>query len=187
MVKTTDVSPDLLASWMAAGDTVLVDVREDYEHAEERIDGAMLRPLSSFNADALRRDAGSKRVVFHCRSGSRSLDAAERYRQNGEVTFHLRGGVEGWKMAGKTVVQPAAAPRLPIMRQVQITAGAVIVVGVGLGVMVSPWFHVLSGFVGFGLMFAGISGWCGLAKLLAAMPWNKQLRRAGAQASCRMA
>ena len=184
MVKTTGVSPELLTSWMAAGDTVLVDVREDYEHAEERIDGAVLHPLSSFDADALRRDAGSKRVVFHCRSGSRSLDAAERYRRNGEATFHLGGGVEGWKSAGKTVVQSAAARRLPIMRQVQITAGAMIAIGVGLGVTVSPWFHVLPGFVGFGLMFAGISGWCGLAKLLAAMPWNKQLRQAGAQASC---
>ena len=87
MPKTTDVAPDLLGSWMASGDTMVVDVREDYEHAEERIDGAVPRPLSSFDADAIRRDAGSKRVVFHCRSGKRSLDAAERYRQNGEATF----------------------------------------------------------------------------------------------------
>lgn len=183
MAKTTDVAPDLLGAWMADGETMLVDVREDYEHAEERIDGAVLRPLSSFDADAIRRDAGSKRVVFHCRSGKRSLDAAERYRKNGEATFHLAGGIEGWKSAGKAVVRPAKMG-LPIMRQVQITAGALVATGVALGVTVSPWFLTISGFVGCGLMFAGISGWCGMATLLSAMPWNKQRNKAGAAASC---
>ncbi len=174
MVKTTDVAPDLLATWMAAGDTMVVDVREDYEHAEERIDGAVLRPLSSFDADAVRREAGSRRVVFHCRSGKRSLDAAARYRHDDAPTFHLAGGIEGWKAAGQPVIRPATGPKLPIMRQVQITAGALVVIGVGLGLTTSPWFFGLSGFVGCGLMFAGLSGWCGMAKLLAVMPWNKQ-------------
>jgi hypothetical protein len=123
-------------------------------------------------------------VVFHCRSGKRSLDAADRYRQNGEETFHLAGGIEGWKSAGKPVARPATAPLLPIMRQVQLTAGALVAVGVALGVAVSPWFLGLSGFVGCGLMFAGISGWCGMAKLLAVMPWNKSLRQGGAPVSC---
>lgn len=184
MTNTTDVAPGLLATWMESGDTLIIDVREDYEHAEERIDGAVLWPLSVFDAEALRRDAGNKRVVFHCRSGKRSLDAAQRYRQEGEATFHLVGGIEGWKAAGKAVVCPATAPQLPIMRQVQITAGALVATGVALGVTVSPWFLALAGFVGCGLMFAGISGWCGMAKLLAVMPWNKMLRQAGTPASC---
>lgn len=175
MANTTDVAPDLLASWMASNDTVLIDVREDYEHAEERIEGALLRPLSSFNPESIRNEAADRRVVFHCRSGKRSLDAAERYRTNGEATFHLAGGIEGWKSAGRPVVRPAKAP-LPIMRQVQITAGALVAVGVGLGATISPWFLALAGFVGCGLMFAGLSGWCGMAKLLAVMPWNKPLR-----------
>jgi len=183
MVNTTDVSPELLGSWMADGGTLLVDVREDYEHAEERIDGAILRPLSSFDADAIRREAGSRRVIFHCRSGKRSLDAAERYRRSDEATFHLAGGIEGWKSAGKAVIRPAKAG-LPVMRQVQITAGALVAAGVALGVTVSPWFLAVSGFVGCGLMFAGISGWCGMAKLLAVMPWNRRLGRAGGPASC---
>ncbi|MFI4915891.1 MAG: rhodanese-like domain-containing protein [Phycisphaerales bacterium JB060] len=185
MNKITDVSPDLLTSWMASRDTMLVDVREDYEHAEERIEGAVVRPLSSFDADAIRRDAGTRRVVFHCRSGKRSLEAAERYRQNGEATFHLAGGIEAWKSAGKGVVRSATAPRMPIMRQVQISAGTLVVIGVGLGAFVSPWFLGLAGFVGCGLMFAGITGWCGMARLLAVMPWNKVPKQTGAPASCR--
>ncbi len=177
MSTTTDVTPDLLASWMDAGDTVLVDVREDYEHAEERIEGALLRPLSAFDPDAVREDAGGKRVVFHCRSGKRSLDAAAQYRENGEATFHLAGGIETWKAAGQPVVRPETGPRLPLMRQVQVAAGALVALGTGLGVTASPWFLAVPGFVGLGLMFAGITGWCGMAKLLAVMPWNRSLRR----------
>ncbi|MGP1272225.1 MAG: rhodanese-like domain-containing protein [Phycisphaerales bacterium] len=182
--SVTEVSPDLLASWMQAGDTVVVDVREDYEHAEERIDGAVLRPLSRFDADAIRREFGSKRVVFHCRSGKRSLDAAGRFRAHGEPVFHLAGGIEGWKVAGRTVIRPATAPRIPVMRQVQITAGTLVVLGVALGLMASPWWLGIAAFVGCGLVFAGVTGWCGMAKLLAVMPWNRTGPSAAASGSC---
>ena len=67
---------------------------------------------------------------------------------------------------------------IEIMRQVQITAGGLVFLGVILGVWVAPAFLGLSAFVGAGLMFAGISGWCGMAKLLALMPWNRATRAA---------
>ena len=65
------------------------------------------------------------------------------------------------------------------MRQVQIAAGSLVLLGVLLGAFVAPAFYALSGFVGAGLLFAGASGFCGMARLLAAMPWN---RRASAAA-----
>ena len=184
MADTTNVAPDLVKTWMETGGALLVDVRDDYEHAEERIDGAVLRPLSAFEPEALRNEAGDRRVVFHCRSGKRSQEAADRFCREGEATFQLAGGIEGWKAAGMPVIRSASAPKLPIMRQVQISAGAMVAAGVGLGVTVSPWFLAIAGFVGCGLMFAGLTGWCGLAKLLAVMPWNRALRQAGAAASC---
>lgn len=179
--KVTEVSPELLATWLDAGDTVLVDVREDFEHAEERIDAAMHHPLSKFDPETIRQAVGDKRVVFHCRSGKRSADAAGRFRQGDEAVFSLAGGIEAWKAQGRGVVKSAGAPRLPVMRQVQIVAGGLVALGVLLGVIVSPWFLILSGFVGCGLMFAGITGWCGMALLLAAMPWN---RGVATKASC---
>lgn len=182
-VRVTDVAPDLLAGWLEAGDTVLVDVREDFEHAEERIAGAALVPLSKFNADEVRRLAGGKRVVFHCRSGKRSADAATRFAGDGGSVLHLAGGIEAWKSSGMPVVRPSKAG-LPVMRQVQIVAGGLVALGVGLGTTVSPWFLALSGFVGVGLMFAGISGWCGMAKLLAVMPWNRAKCRGVSGSSC---
>lgn len=50
---------------------------------------------------------------------------------------------------------------LPLMRQVQIAAGGLILIGVVLGYAVNSSFFLLSGFVGAGLMFAGISGFVG--------------------------
>jgi rhodanese-related sulfurtransferase len=89
--------------------------------------------------------------------------------------FLLEGGLEAWKAAGLPVVRDARAP-LELMRQVQIAAGALALLGFTLGVLVHPAFHVKSGFVAAGLVLAGVTGWCGMAKLLAVMPWN---RRAG--------
>ncbi|MEO1129123.1 MAG: rhodanese-like domain-containing protein [Planctomycetota bacterium] len=172
--EVIDVSPDLLGRWLTDGGTVVVDVREDFEHAEERIDGAELAPLSTFDPAAIRREHGDARVVFQCRTGRRSRDAAERYRQEfGEQVFHLAGGIEAWKTAGQPTTRPEAAPRIGVMRQVQMTAGFLVALGVILGLMVSPWFLGLSAFVGCGLMFAGATGWCGMAMLLGRMPWNR--------------
>jgi rhodanese-related sulfurtransferase len=174
--KTTeliDVTPDLLEQWTRQGDTVIVDVREDFEHAEERIDGAELMPLSKFDAAALRAKHGGHKVVFQCRSGRRSADAAGRYAAADEKVFHLAGGIEAWKASGRPVIKPKKANRIPVMRQVQIVAGSLVAVGVALGAFVHPAFLALPGFVGCGLVFAGISGWCGMAMLLGRMPWNR--------------
>ena len=62
---------------------------------------------------------------------------------------------------------------IEIMRQVQIVAGSLVLIGVILGYFVTPAFYALPAFVGAGLLFAGISGFCGMAKLLAIMPWNR--------------
>jgi len=146
---------------------------------------SVLTPLSRFDAAKVRGAQVGKRVVFHCRSGKRSRDAATRFAREGEATFHLAGGIEGWKAAGMPVVRPAKGARLPVMRQVQIVAGGLVTLGVALGLSVSPWFLGLSAFVGCGLVFAGVSGWCGMAILLGAMPWNRGTGgKAGASSCC---
>lgn len=171
--KLTDVPPDVLEQWLAAGDTVLIDVREDHEHAEERIPAAMPMPLSKFDAEALRTRHPNARVVFHCRSGKRSAQAAQKFATTGGHVYHLAGGIDAWKAAGKPTHTPASAPKIPVMRQVQIVAGSLVTLGVALGVTLSPWFLILSAFVGTGLVFAGATGWCGMAMMLAKMPWNR--------------
>lgn len=170
----TPIDPALLEEWLAAGSAVLVDVREPFEHAEERIKSAELAPLSTFDARSLKARHPNARFVLHCRSGKRSADAAQRFiAACAEPVFHLAGGIEAWKASGRPTVKSTDAPRLPIMRQVQLTAGFLVTLGVALGYFVSPWFLGISAFVGCGLMFAGASGWCGMAMLLARMPWNR--------------
>jgi hypothetical protein len=62
---------------------------------------------------------------------------------------------------------------ISIERQVRIGAGFLVLTGVALGYWVAPAFYLLSGFIGAGLMFAGITDWCGMGILLARAPWNK--------------
>lgn len=62
---------------------------------------------------------------------------------------------------------------LVLLRQVQIVAGVLILFGVVLGSLVSPVFYGVSGFVGAGLLFAGVTGFCGMARVLALLPYNR--------------
>lgn len=171
--SVVDVAPELVAKWIESNQATLVDVREDFEHATERIAGAQHFPLSCFAPGELRRQSGDKRIVFHCRTGKRSSDAARRFQSGDEPVFHLAGGIEAWKAAGLKTERLALGPRIDVMRQTQITIGALVLTGVLLGAFVSPWFLLLSGFMGAGLMFAGASGTCGMALMLAKVPWNR--------------
>ena len=170
----TEVPPDLLEQWLGEGSAVLVDVREDFEHAAERIEGAHHAALSKFDPAAIRAAHGDKRIVFHCRTGKRSSEAAGKFHTGDEHVFHLTGGIEAWKASGRATKRSSRGPRIDVMRQVQMTAGSLVLLGVLLGALISPWFTALSGFVGAGLFFAGASGWCGMAKLLSKMPGNRR-------------
>ncbi len=149
----------------------LIDIRGADEHARERIPGAANVPLDRI-AD-LPRD--ERPIVFHCRSGMRTAaNAAQLRTAAGDApTFLLDGGIDAWRGAGLPTIADRSQP-LEIMRQVQITAGALVLTGVLLGLFVAPGFFGLSAFVGAGLMFAGTTGWCGMANLLRIMPWNRR-------------
>ena len=101
-VQTLD--PAELARRLQAGDVLLVDVREPSEFATERIAGALLYPLSTFDAARLPPD-GPRQLVFHCGSGKRSLSAAERRLAAGApAAAHLGGGLMAWNAAGLPVI-----------------------------------------------------------------------------------
>jgi rhodanese-related sulfurtransferase len=159
-------------SWLDSGDTLLLDVREPDEHAREHIPGARLVPLGQL--DPMKLDLrGKRRVIVHCASGARSATAAERLRGAGiGLVANFVGGPAAWRQAGYPVAVDRRAP-LPLMRQVQLTAGSLVLTGVLLGLFIHPGFHALAGMVGGGLVFAGATGWCGMAMLLAKLPYNR--------------
>ncbi|HEY8672058.1 MAG TPA: rhodanese family protein [Terriglobales bacterium] len=150
---------------------LLIDVREPDEHARERIPNARLVPLSRLSIPLDRHEA--EQVIFHCRSGARTATASERLAAAaGGDAYILRGGLDAWKAAGLPVLRDRRRP-IEMMRQVQIAAGSLVVLGVGLGALLHPAFYALSGFVGAGLVSAGTTGICGMARILALAPWNR--------------
>lgn len=171
MTHILDLGPAETRDLVERGHAQLIDVREGFEHASEHIPGALHHPLSAFDAGRVRELSAGKRAVFQCRSGKRSRDAATRF--GGDEAHHLAGGIEAWKGTGLPTERSAGAPPIDVMRQVQVVAGSLVLLGVVLGTLVHPGFLGVSAFVGAGLTFAGLSGWCGMAKLLGAMPWNR--------------
>ncbi len=98
------MEPAEVARLLKSGKILLIDVREPSEYASERIAGALLYPLSTFDAATLPED-GPRRVVFHCGSGKRSLTAAERRLGAGQAhAAHMGGGIAAWKAAGLPVI-----------------------------------------------------------------------------------
>lgn len=108
-----NLEPAEVARRLAAGEILLVDVREPAEFAAERISGALLYPLSTFDAVRLPPD-GPRQLVFHCGSGKRSLAAAERRLAAGATrAAHMRGGMLAWKAAGLPAITVDPATGLP--------------------------------------------------------------------------
>jgi len=100
-----DLSPAEVARALEANEILLVDVREAHEYGTERIPGALLMPLSTFDPHALPVDS-PRRVVLHCAAGKRSAMAAEMAQQAGiAVNAHMGEGMMGWKQAGLAVLQ----------------------------------------------------------------------------------
>ena len=169
-MSLTPVSPEK-ARELIVGGAKLIDIREADEHARERILVAENVPLSRLD----RLDVGrAPAVIYHCRSGNRTSANAARLAQAADCpAYVLDGGIDAWRRANLPVEVDRSQP-LELMRQVQLAAGGLVLLGVLLGFLVAPAFFGISAFVGAGLMTAGATGWCGMARLLAHMPWNRR-------------
>jgi len=170
------IDPAKAKALLDSGRALLVDIRESDEFAREHLPGAHHVPLSGFNAADFNGER-DRIAIFHCASGARTAEAAPRILATAFAeVYQLEQGLSGWKKAGLPTVVNRSMP-ISLQRQVQITAGMMVLLGVILGYAVSPWFFALSGFVGAGLTFAGLSGTCAMASLLAVMPWNRRGNR----------
>lgn len=172
MSELKSISPARAAELIKQG-AVLVDIRELDEHAREHIPGARHHALSRLGNSTVARE-GDDILVFHCRSGARTRSNAARLAAvSGECeAYVLDGGIDAWRKAGLPVTLNRRQP-IDIMRQMQITAGGLALLGVALGVWISPDFYALPAFIGAGLMFAGVTGYCPMVRLLTRMPWNR--------------
>jgi len=149
-----------------------INVCTPAEYKEKHIKGVRSVPLDTLPARV--GELNKKKTVYiHCRSGNRGRQAIEKLISLGVTAelVNVEGGLLAWEEAG--LETGSHTSRLPIMRQVFIGTGALILGGVALTHFVSYQFILVPLFVSLGLLLSGISGWCGMAILLSKMPWNK--------------
>ncbi|MBJ8823723.1 rhodanese family protein [Citrobacter freundii] len=168
------ISPCEAQTRLAQG-AKLIDIRDADEYLYEHIPEAHLVPLPTLEHGVLPENLRAGQVIFHCQSGKRTQNAATKLSAIAAPAqvWLLEGGIDGWKAAGLPVAKDSSQP-LPLMRQVQIAAGSLALLGVILGYAVNSAFFLLSGFVGAGLILAGVTGFCGMARVLNIMPWNRR-------------
>lgn len=174
--REATITPRDLQQRLAAGRPAgLLDVRTPGEHAAAHVEGVMLVPLDTLDAAAFVRGRGSDESPLYvfCQTGGRARRAIEKLERAGvKGCVLVEGGTQGWIDAGLPVVRGESRV-LPLMRQVQIVVGGVSAAGAALALVVNPWFALIPLATGCGLLFAGLTGFCGLALVLAKMPWNR--------------
>ena len=165
-----------LAGRIGKGEKIhLVDVRSPAEFHAVHAEGAILCPLDTLKPRELARKLGispGSPVALLCAAGNRAKKAAEKFVAEGiPHCLVVEGGTQAWEANGLPVLKGKGV--ISLERQVRIGAGTLILAGVLLGYFVHPGGYLLSGFIGGGLVFAGITDWCGMGLLLAKMPWNQ--------------
>lgn len=174
-MSITTMTPKQLQDIVQAGQSVeLIDVRTPVEFREVHVSFARNVPLDQLDAAQVasgRNPAGDPLYVI-CRSGKRGQQACEKFLAAGySNVVNIEGGTQAWEQAGLLVVR--GKKMISLERQVRIAAGSLVLIGAILSYIAHPYWIVLSGFVGAGLMFAGITDTCGMGLLLARMPWNQ--------------
>lgn len=171
----TEISPSDAQRQALAREGVLLDVRTPAEYRAKHAEDAILLPLDELDPHAVTSEyrlSAQKPALLLCQSGKRASIAAEKFRKAGiEHVLVVTGGTNDWESHGLPIVAGQAV--MSLERQVRIAAGTFVFVGTLLGVFVSPYWLILPGFVGAGLVFAGLTDTCGMGMLLAKMPWNR--------------
>jgi rhodanese-related sulfurtransferase len=153
----------------------LIDVRTPIEFREVHVEIARNMPLDQLDVAALmqaRNGSANEPLYVVCHAGDRGRQACEKFLNAGfSNVVNIEGGTKACVEAGLPVIRGKKAVSLE--RQVRIAAGSLVLLGAVLGWFVNPAFIGLSAFVGAGLIFAGITGTCGMGMMIARMPWNQ--------------
>jgi rhodanese-related sulfurtransferase len=176
MMSVPTITPDELKELRRRGEAVeLIDVRTPAEYGEIHAEPSRLVPLDRLDPRTVMESRGGSKdqpLYVICRSGSRGRQAAEKFHAAGFTNVvNVEGGTLAWVRAGLPVRRGQKV--MSLERQVRIAAGSLVVLGTALGAVVHPGFLALSGFVGAGLVFAGVTDTCGMGMILARMPWNR--------------
>lgn len=166
-----------LNSVISAGDCVLIDVRTPVEYTQVHVAQAINVPLDELSQTTLHACGAlspDRPVYVICHSGQRAAKAASKLAALGcQQALVVEGGTQAWLEAGLPVIR-GGRKVISLERQVRIAAGLLVFTGVILSRFVHPGFVWMSGFVGAGLVFAGIADFCGMGLVIAKLPWNRR-------------
>lgn len=170
-----------LANLQQAGTVHLIDVRTPAEYGALHAKGSVNIPLDKLEPGALAHCNGDP-VYFQCKSGKRAEKAINKLREAGFSNVWLvEGGIDAWHAANLPVNKGQKA--IGLEQQVRIAAGSMVMTGAAIAILGQPLGLALAAFVGAGLVFAGVTDTCGMAMLLAKMPWNQGVKACPATAS----
>jgi rhodanese-related sulfurtransferase len=161
-----------------SADTCILDVRTAAEVQAIALPDCLHIPLHELTPERLREELqksgkNGSQVYLLCQAGRRAEMAADQLQGNIDAELVvIEGGMNAIQQS-QIPLKQTGKKRMSLERQVRIAAGFLVFLGVVLGGLVSPSFYFLSGFVGAGLMFAGITDTCMMGMLIARMPWNK--------------
>ncbi|MFI2433585.1 rhodanese-like domain-containing protein [Streptomyces sp. NPDC018693] len=156
----------------------VIDVRTPAEYASGHLPGALNIPLDQVRRalPEIRHAAERGDVLVVCASGARSENACRMLAEQGIPTATLAGGTGAWAAGGHDLDQPAACDTRSgwsMERQVRFTAGALVLLGLVLGLLVHPAFQLLSAGIAGGLVFSALTNTCGMAVVLGKLPHNR--------------
>jgi len=172
-MQIREISPLEAAQILRDKGAKLIDIRECSEFEEERIPGACLIPMKALAEEEFQ-EAREKVAIFYCRSGRRTSLASSIIARTGfKEVYILKGGLIAWKKQGLPVLKKQ--DKVPyLMRQIFVLLGIVLLLSSFLALGFNSYFLFVPIFIGAGLLFAGLSGTCLLALLIAKLPWNKK-------------
>jgi len=154
---------------------IFIDVRSPAEYRSLRVQGAVNLPLNTITCDDVKKLIGDKQnpaIVLLCGKGGRARKAAEILQAGSFNLLVVEGGTNACVDANLPT-EKGHSSTISIERQVRIGAGSLVCIGLALGYFINPVFYLLSAFIGAGLVFAGVTDWCGMGLLIAKAPWNK--------------
>ena len=174
MGKVHEISVEQAKKMIEEG-ALLIDVREPAEHRSQKIPRSVNLPMSDISIEKVRahRPAGQK-VIMHCKGGIRSGKACEKIAEASDFdVYTVAGGIDAWQAKGFNV-EKSEKQILPLDRQVQLVISLMILAGLMIYYFSGSSAGLLLPLIaGLGLLSAGLTGWCGMAKVLTRMPWNK--------------
>jgi rhodanese-related sulfurtransferase len=175
ITRIKNIKPEELQKKLKAKDNnvICVDVRTEGEHDSARIPNTINIPVDQLQ-NHIKELKKYDEIYLHCASGSRSQMACDILSKCGfDNHYSLEGGLNAWR-AKDLPIAGHNKNRMPIMRQVMVSAGTLVLAGLILTIILDQdAFLFIPFFVSIGFLYAGFSGNCLMSKLLIKMPWNR--------------